>query len=229
MVILLVIITAAVLIGVQVYRDAIRKPMAVSEKRNVTVTLPHQVVRRFVHPGHSWAETRGADIVTVGVDDFAQRFIGAVESLVLPQPGERIRQGQRLVTLSRGNKEVSAIAPVSGTIVEVNQSLAKDPVLINTFPYDQGWVAKIAPTNLAMELRNLLHGVTADRWNDALRMQLVAAFSPRIGTVLQDGGHIVNDISSLLSDEDWQRVASEFFTLYAVSHRTTVQPPLKKE
>ena len=229
MVILLVIITAAVLIGVQVYRDAIRKPMAVSEKRNVTVTLPHQVVRRFVHPGHSWAETRGADIVTVGVDDFAQRFIGAVESLVLPQPGERIRQGQRLVTLSRGNKEVSAIAPVSGTIVEVNQSLAKDPVLINSFPYDQGWVAKIAPTNLAMELRNLLHGVTADRWNDALRMQLVAAFSPRIGTVLQDGGHIVNDISSLLSDEDWQRVASEFFTLYAVSHRTTVQPPLKKE
>lgn len=224
MVILLVIITAAVLIGVQVYRDAMRKPMAFSEKRNVAVTLPHQVVRRYVHPGHSWAETGGADIVTVGVDDFAQRFIGAVESLILPQPGDCIRQGQRLVTLSRGNKEVSAIAPVSGTIVEVNQTLAKDPVLINRFPYDRGWVAKIVPTNLAMELRNLLHGVTADRWNDALRMQLVSAFSPRIGTVLQDGGLIVNDISSLLSDEDWQRVASEFFTLYAVSHRTNVQP-----
>lgn len=221
MVILLVVITVAIFIGIQVYLDAMRKPQSLSAKQPVRITVSHGVVRRYMHPGHSWAETGKADTVTVGVDDFAQRFIGAIDSLVLPQPGARVQQGQRLVTLSHGNKEISTIAPVSGTVVEVNKALAEHPMLINTSPYDQGWVAKIAPANLAMELRNLLHGVTADRWRDAIRMQLVASFSPRVGTVLQDGGLVIDDISSLLSDEDWQRVASEFFSLYAVSNRTT--------
>lgn len=223
MVILLVVITVAIFIGVQVYRDAMRKPQTVPAKQPVKVTISHGVVRRYMHPGHSWAETGNAGTVTVGVDDFAQRFIGAIDSLVLPQAGMLVQQGQRLVTLSRGNKEISTIAPVSGTIVEVNSALTEDPKLINTSPYDRGWVAKVAPANLTMELRNLLHGVTADRWRDAIRMQLVASFSPRVGTVLQDGGLVIDDISALLSDEDWQRVASEFFSLYAVSHRTTVQ------
>lgn len=221
MVILLVVITVAIFIGIQVYRDAMRKPEAAHVRPLVKVTVPQHIVSRYIHPGHSWAETGNAETVTVGVDDFAQRFIGGIENVILPQPGARIQQGQQLVTLSRGNKEISTIAPVSGTIVEVNTALANDPTLVNSSPYDRGWVAKIAPANLAMELRNLLHGVTADRWRDALRSQLVASFSPRIGTVLQDGGLVIDDISSLLSDEDWQRVASEFFTLYAVSHRTT--------
>jgi glycine cleavage system H protein len=213
MVVLLVLLTVAIVIALQMYAEAQRRTQSASRIPEVRLSGEHLVSERFLHPGHSWVEVKEPKLVTVGVDDFAQRFIGRLTSLMLPKEGATVRQGDKLAALGHGNRVVWTAAPVSGTIVSVNHDAETRPSLVNESHYDKGWIVRIAPTKLRLELRNLLRGITAGRWRDALRMHLIQSFAPRVGTVLQDGGTYVENISDALTDEQWQKVASEFFTL----------------
>src|SRR5579872_2186163 len=53
------------------------------------------------HPGHTWALSESSSLVRVGMDDFAAKLTGKIENLTLPQRGQWIRQGQRMVTVHR--------------------------------------------------------------------------------------------------------------------------------
>jgi len=129
----------------------------------------------------------------------------------LPQAGSVIRQGEIMATMKHGDKTLSSAAPVSGTILEVNTRLKDIPSMINDSPLEKGWIVKIAPNDLTLELHNLFKGVTADRWQEAVRAHLVHWFSPRLGTVMQDGGEIVNNVSDLTNAEEWRILVGEFF------------------
>ena len=169
---------------------------------------------RYVHPGHTWARVDGPRSAVVGADDFARRLLGRADGIELPEPGRRVAQGEPLFILRRGARRLVQCAPISGVVTSVNRGLMAEPELWNESPTERGWVATLAPANLAVELRNLLHGRLAERWEDAVRMQLVEWFSPRMGTVLQDGGELVDGVSDLLSDGDWDRVVKDFFPAY---------------
>ncbi len=212
MVVLLVLLTIVIVIALQLYAEAHRHTQPASRLQQIRSSVEPLATERFIHPGHSWVEVKEPKLVTVGVDDFAPRFIGRLTSLLLPEEGGTVRQGDKLAALRRGNRVVWTAAPVSGTIVSVNHEAETRPSLVNESPYNKGWIVRIAPTNLRLELRNLLRGISADRWRDALRMHLIQSFVPRIGTVLQDGGTYVDNIGDALTDEQWQKVASEFFT-----------------
>lgn len=179
------------------------------------------IVDRYYHPGHSWAVVNSPELVTVGVDDFAQRVIGHLSSIRLPVPGASVKQGEVYTTLLRGEKSLPQVAPVSGVIVGVNEKLVKNPELVNSSPFDRGWVVKIAPAHLALEIRNLLKGIVAERWEEAVRKQLVQWFSPKLHPVLQDGGQIVEGVSDLVGNEEWLRLVREFFPV-AVTNRSNI-------
>src|ERR1035441_10836880 len=53
------------------------------------------------HPGHTWALSESTNLVRVGMDDFASKLTGTVESITLPQRGQWIRQGQKVCTIHR--------------------------------------------------------------------------------------------------------------------------------
>jgi glycine cleavage system H protein len=170
-----------------------------------------EIIERYFHRGHSWALVQPSKEVVAGVDDFAQRFIGKLHSVELPQAGSFVRQGERMATMKHGDKALSPVAPVTGTIVEVNARLKTEPTAINDSPLEKGWIVKISPVDLAMELRSLLKGVVADRWQEAVRAHLVHWFSPRVGTVMQDGGSIVDNISDVVNSDEWRLLVDEFF------------------
>ncbi|MGA7159785.1 MAG: hypothetical protein WBZ48_02205, partial [Bacteroidota bacterium] len=147
----------------------------------------------------------------VGVDDFAQRSIGKLAKIELPKVGSVVRQGETMVTMTHGNKSLSTAAPVSGTIVQVNTRVKDSPWIVNDSPLEKGWIARIAPQDLAVELHNLFKGVVADRWQEAVRAHLVHWLSPHIGAVMQDGGDIVDNVSDLVNDQEWHLLVDEFF------------------
>jgi glycine cleavage system H protein len=168
-------------------------------------------IERYFHRGHSWALVRPSKEVIAGVDDFAQRFIGKVDSIELPQAGSFIRQGEMMATLKHGDRALSPVAPLTGTIVAVNAHLKTEPTAINESPLQKGWIVRISPADLAMELRSLLKGVVADRWQEAVRVHLVHWFSPRVGAVMQDGGSLVDNISDVVNSDEWRLLVDEFF------------------
>jgi glycine cleavage system H lipoate-binding protein len=189
------------------------KKSTMREKSIPDVQTSLKIVDRYYHPGHSWVVLGSSDEVTIGVDDFAQRVIGHVSEIQLPELRASVRQGQVYTTLRHGSKSLPQVAPLSGVIVGINRKLEQNPDLVNASPFDQGWIVKVAPANLSLELRNLLKGVVAERWEEAVRNQLVSWFSHPAQPVLQDGGRIVDGVSDLLSDEGWQRFTEEFFPI----------------
>jgi glycine cleavage system H protein len=209
---LLVLITLAVFIALDLAKSSKRR--AILEKSSLIDSRQRvPVAERFYHPGHSWAVVNASDEVTIGVDDFAQRVIGHLSNIHLPEPGTRVQQGQAYATLRRRGKSLPQVAPVSGVITVVNEKVSKNPTLVNASPFDRGWIMKIAPSNLALECRNLLRGISATQWEEAVRNQLNQWFSPSLHPVLQDGGMIIENVSDLMSDEDWHDFVEDFFPI----------------
>ena len=100
---------------------------------------------------HEWVSS--VDLTyTMGITDYAQAALGDIVYVQLPKVGEAVVAG-KVCGEVESTKSVSDIyAPVSGVVVEINQSLSDSPETINTDPYGQGWLAKIEvigqPTDL---------------------------------------------------------------------------------
>lgn len=95
---------------------------------------------------HEWVSPGGAT-VRVGITDYAQDALGDIVFVQLPEPGSAVAAGEPLGEVE-STKSVSDIyAPVSGTVVARNETLADSPELINTDPYGAGWMVEIEPAD----------------------------------------------------------------------------------
>lgn len=111
---------------------------------------------------HTWGKVEG-DIVTVGLNDFAQKLAKDFVSVDLPLEGRNVIQGKAIASVESGKWVGRIYAIVSGEIVEINEDLEDEPTLLNTDPYGEGWVLRIRMDE-PDELANLLQGEEAVRW-----------------------------------------------------------------
>jgi glycine cleavage system H protein len=103
---------------------------------------------------HAWVKIEG-DRVKVGITDYAQKELGDVVFVDLPDVGE-IFSAQDVMASIESVKAVSEInTPVSGEIMEVNDDLEHSPELVNQDPYKKGWIAIIEYSDKA-ELKGLM-------------------------------------------------------------------------
>jgi len=94
---------------------------------------------------HEWVSI-SSSIYTMGITDYAQAALGDIVYVQLPTVGQNITEGQVCGDVE-STKSVSDIyAPVTGVIVEVNQSLSQSPETINSDPYGAGWLLKVDVT-----------------------------------------------------------------------------------
>jgi glycine cleavage system H protein len=219
MTVFLVLLTLAVFIILGLIKSSRRKA-ATAEAKLREAPPGVTVIDRYFHPSHSWVLVSGREDVTVGADHFAQQVIGTITDVQLPLLGASVQQGQVYATLRKGEKVLPQVAPVSGTIIAVNEKLSSKPGMINDSPMENGWIAKIAPARLQLELRNLLKGAVADRWLDAVRSQVVQWFSSPAHPVLQDGGQMIDNVSDLMNNSEWEGFVQEFFSI-STSNRNT--------
>jgi len=167
--------------------------------------------RRY-HPGHTWALSESPNLVRVGMDDFASKLTGRVESISLPQRGQWIRQGQKMCTIHRDGAAVDMVSPIEGTVSDINQALVQDPKLALSDPYGEGWLVTVQAPDPKTSFRNLLGGALARWWTEEsasrLQRRMPLAFA---GVLAQDGGVAVNDLSTAIPDQEWLPLAKEFF------------------
>lgn len=119
----------------------------------------------FFHQGHTWAALEHDDVARVGVDDFAQRTLGLPVRFELPEPGTPIHEGETGWTVRRPNGDlIPLFSPVDGVVVAVNEDVVNSPGLVNTQPYDDGWLLKVHLVHPERVFRNLMTGRLAHDW-----------------------------------------------------------------
>jgi glycine cleavage system H protein len=94
------------------------------------------------HEEHDWARVDG-DIATFGITWYAQDQLGEVVFFDLPEVGKSVRMGDPYAEVESVKAVSDVIAPLSGEIVEVNETLSNGPEAINDDPYDGGWMVKV--------------------------------------------------------------------------------------
>lgn len=111
---------------------------------------------------HEWvAKTQDADVVRMGITDFAQAALGDIVYVQLPKVGEALT-ADKVCGEVESTKSVSEIfSPVTGTVTAINEALNDSPEIVNSDPYGAGWLAEISisgePSNLlsAAEYREI--------------------------------------------------------------------------
>ena len=93
-------------------------------------------------PNHEWSR-RDGDTIRMGISDFAQDSLGDVVYVELPAAGSTIAAGEPYAEVESTKSVSDVYAPVSGTVVAVNNALDENPELVNTDPYGDGWFAEI--------------------------------------------------------------------------------------
>lgn len=92
---------------------------------------------------HEWVRDLGDGVVRIGITDHAQSQLGDVVFVQLPAVGDEVTAGSAVGEVE-STKSVSDIyAPVSGTVVAVNDQLEANPELINSGPYEAGWMLEV--------------------------------------------------------------------------------------
>lgn len=104
---------------------------------------------------HEWVLVED-DVVTVGITDFAQDALGDVVFVELPDDGSAAEAGKSFGVVESVKAVSDIYAPVTGEVVEVNEELPDTPELVNTSPYEDGWMVKIKLADTS-ELDGLLN------------------------------------------------------------------------
>jgi len=102
---------------------------------------------------HEWVrDLDTAGTISMGITDFAQRALGDIVYVQLPKVGDVVVSG-KVCGEVESTKSVSEIfAPVSGKVISINEALSNSPELINSDPYNAGWLAEIELSGVASDL-----------------------------------------------------------------------------
>jgi len=111
---------------------------------------------------HEWVRVDG-DTAIVGISDYAQDQLGDIVFVEMPEVGDEFSQGEEFGTLESVKAVSEIYLPLSGEIIEVNESLDDSPELVNQDPYIN-WIVRIRPVDLG-ELDALL---SVDEYLDML-------------------------------------------------------------
>src|SRR5690554_5410780 len=92
---------------------------------------------------HEWITVSDEGIATIGITDHAQEALGDLVFVELPEVDDEVSQGDPCAVVESVKAASDLYAPVSGRVVAINEELDADPAIINSDPYDDGWLFQI--------------------------------------------------------------------------------------
>jgi glycine cleavage system H protein len=115
---------------------------------------------------YEWVKVEG-DKVRVGITDFAQKQLREIVYVEIPEVGASLKQNEPYGTVESVKSVSDLVAPISGTVEQVNQEVTGKPELLNEDPYSKGWLLIIKPSNMD-ELKGLMDAAKAAEWHKSL-------------------------------------------------------------
>jgi CheY-like chemotaxis protein len=168
----------------------------------------------FISEGHCWANVSEDGTVKVGLDDFAKKIIGKIDSVELPNLGMTVKKGQSIFTVKQGMRNISFKSPVSGKVKEVNKFINQEIDSLNITSYDQNWICEIDADELDSELPKLKIGKSAVTFyqEDIERLkEMKRKLKTGKETDFGPEGIIYSGEMEKLDDISWKRFSETFF------------------
>lgn len=167
---------------------------------------------------HTWAYLEQDGIVKTGIDDYIQHLTGSITGVVMRNAGDQVKKGEEIMSVIRNGKHLILYSPVSGIIRNKNHRVENDASLLNSSPYDEGWVYRIEPDDWHRENQLLFMADRHRRFigEELLKLRdfLAAILSSDAGknpaVILQDGGYICDGALADLDPEIWEEYQSKF-------------------
>lgn len=182
------------------------KPLPAVE-REVGFALPEALL---FHPGHAWARFEGATAM-VGMSDFAQKLVGAIQAIQVPAAGATVGQGEKGFSLKVDGVDVDMLSPVDGRVVAVNDKVLANPQLAKTDPYGEGWLFKVEAPRAEANAKHLLSLKAARRHLEDAWLELRGRLDPQLGLAMQDGGAPVDGIAKSIDGSGWLAIVKKHF------------------
>jgi len=101
---------------------------------------------------HEWVRDLGTGTVRIGITNFAQDSLGDIVYVQLPGVGDGVTAGSAVGELESTKSVSDLLSPVSGTVTAINETLEATPELVNSDPYDGGWMIEVETTELPADL-----------------------------------------------------------------------------
>ncbi|KAJ3039646.1 hypothetical protein HDV00_011990 [Rhizophlyctis rosea] len=121
-------------------------PRPWASSRMMPASVRWMSAERKYTPEHEWV-TVSNGVATVGITQYAQEALGDVVYVEVPSKGKTVSKKDQIGAVESVKAASDIYAPVSGEIVEINSNLEEKPSLINSAPYEEGWLAKIKLSN----------------------------------------------------------------------------------
>lgn len=170
-----------------------------------------QIPRGFyIHPGHAWVKIEEGDFVRVGLDDFALRILGPLDTVSSPLVGKEIKQGHADMSITRGLNGAKILSPVSGVVTDINPKLKENGSLAHEAPYTHGWIARMHSKNLRQDLKHLMIGDEAETFVKEEVKRLYEVIEETAGPLAADGGYLSDDIFGKVPEIGWDRLTKSF-------------------
>ncbi|MCB9556932.1 MAG: hypothetical protein H6707_12570 [Deltaproteobacteria bacterium] len=211
---LVIVFLVALMLFWRAFRSATAKSIPISKQAQL-----RQAPQRWFaiddnacyHLGHGWVIDDG-NLLRVGIDDFAQKLLGPIERIELPQLGATLTQGKPGWHFAVAGRRVPVLAPISGEVVAVNHALLAEPQTLNN-DTDASWLIKLIPTDAVRESKSLLPADLARTWAMQLSERLQRGMAGELGVVLQDGGLPLPGFARALNPKDWFATACQYLLI----------------
>jgi glycine cleavage system H protein len=132
-----------------------QKRFKTTRKYHVSIAMTHDVRDGLKYTKtHEWVKLAGSK-AKIGITDHAQEELTDIVFVELPTVGKEVKKGEELCVVESVKSVSEVYAPVSGKIVAVNTKLDDSPEIINSSPYDDGWLVEIEVKDKA-EINTLL-------------------------------------------------------------------------
>ena len=197
-----------VLNGPKVAMESIMETVRPIVERIAGFLVPSDVM---FHPGHAWARVEADNMVTVGMDDFAAKLLGSVDSISLPEEGSKVKQGAFGWLMKAEARVIHMLSPVEGEVVAINREVIDSPALAFEDPYGKGWLFKVSNGNLTPNLKNMVPASMVGEWFQNIRDTLACRQPvPAVAGLYQDGGEPVSGLAKAIDPQRWDDLAREF-------------------
>ena len=95
---------------------------------------------------HEWLNLQG-DLAIVGITDYAQSQLGDIVFVEMPELSTNLTASESFGAIEAVKTVADLFAPVSGKVIEINDNLDSSPDLVNSYPYNEGWIVKLKIDN----------------------------------------------------------------------------------
>jgi glycine cleavage system H lipoate-binding protein len=169
----------------------------------------------FISKNHTWVSMNQAGIAKIGIDDFANKLIGKVQSIELPNLGMDVDAGQPLFTIKQGSRNITFNSPVRGKVAQINTLLKDNIDALGITPYERNWICALDAENLDGEIRGMYIGKAAVSFFQEDIEKFKTFFtelmrSEKKGDEYLEDGLFVGQLEKI-SDVNWNKIIAEFF------------------